>query len=54
MMVKQRAKNFTYSTILTKFGLNPNNTTLQALRAFFKELWVLQNIVKKLMIFKYN
>ena len=45
IMVKQRAKNFTYSTTLTKFGLDPTTTTLQALRASFKELWVLKNIV---------
>ena len=45
MMVKQRAKNFTYSTTLIKFGLDPTTTTMQALRASFKELWVLKNIV---------
>ena len=44
MMVKQRAKNFTYSTTLIKFGVDPTTTTLQALRASFKELWVLKNI----------
>ena len=45
MMVKQWAKNFTYSTTLKliKFGLDPT-TTMQALRASFKELWVLKNI----------
>ena len=47
MMVKQRAKNFTYSTTLKiiKFGLDPTTKTMQALRASFKELWVLKNIV---------
>ena len=47
MMVKQRAKNFTYSTTvkLIKFGLDPTTTTMQALRASFKELCVLKNIV---------
>ena len=45
MMVKQRAKYFTYSTTLTKFGVDPTTTTLQALRASFKEPWVLKNIV---------
>ena len=47
MMVKERGKNVTYSTTLTKFGLDPTTTTSQALRASFKELWVLKNIVKK-------
>ena len=47
MMVKQRAKNFTYSTTLKliNFGLDPTATIMQALRASFKELWVLKNIV---------
>ena len=47
MMVKQRAKNFTYSTTLKliKFELDSTTTTMQALRASFKELWVLKNIV---------
>ena len=45
MMVKQRAKNFTYSKTLIKFGLDPTTTTMQALRESFKELWVLKNIV---------
>ena len=45
MMVKQRAKNFTYSTTLIKFELDPTTTTMQALMASFKELWVLKNIV---------
>ena len=47
MMVKQRAKSFTNSTTLEliKFGLDPTTTTMQALRASFKELWVLKNIV---------
>ena len=45
MMVKQRAKNFTYSTTLIEFGLDSTTTTMQALRAYFKELWILKNIV---------
>ena len=45
MMVKQPAKNFIFSTTLTKFGLDPTTTTLQASRASFKELWVLKDIV---------
>ena len=47
MIVEQRAKNFTYSTTLKliKFGLDSTTTTMQALRASFKELGVLKNIV---------
>ena len=41
MMVKQQANSIT----LTKFGLDSSTTTLQVLRASFKELWVLKNIV---------
>ncbi len=40
LVVKQRSLNFTYRETLTKFGRDPSVTTLQALRASFKELWV--------------
>ena len=58
MMVKQRAKNFTYSTTLKliKFGLDPTTTTMQALRASFKELSVglEEHCLIFIMIIKYN
>lgn len=45
LMVKERARHFTYRATLTRFGRDPTPDTLRALRASFKELWVLKCIV---------
>ena len=45
LMVKNRSDSLTYRSTLTRFGRDPTMTNLLALKASFKELWVLKCIV---------